>query len=149
MNKLLVTGAVMAVTGFSSQAMSTEAQIDALQNEILKIKQDMASDKSKAYFKKGKGLSIKSSDGKFSFEIKGRLMYDLSAITAGNDTVDNPSRADNIGTFGNEFRRARFTIKGEVGEDGASHSNLILLKQLLIMLVAQQPDQRVLMLRTL
>ena len=91
MNKLLVTGAVMAVTGFSSQAVSTEAQIDALQNEILKIKQDMASDKSKAYFKKGKGLSIKSSDGKFSFEIKGRLMYDLSAITAGNDTVDNLS----------------------------------------------------------
>ena len=35
MNKLLVTGAVMAVTGFSSQAVSTEAQIDALQNEIL------------------------------------------------------------------------------------------------------------------
>ena len=116
MNKMLVTGVIMAVTGFSSQAVSTEAQIDALQNEILKIKQDMASDKSKAYFKKGKGLSIKSSDGKFSFEIKGRLMYDLSAITAGNDTVDNPSRADNIGTFGNEFRRARFTIKGEVGD---------------------------------
>mgnify|MGYP001162828310 FL=1 len=116
MNKLLVTGAIMAVMGFSSQAVSTEAQIDALQNEILKIKQEMASDKSKAYFKKGKGLSIKSSDGKYSFQIKGRLMYDFSAITAGNDTVDNPSRADNIGTFGNEFRRARFSIKGEVGD---------------------------------
>ena len=36
MNKLLVTGAIMAVMGFSSQAVSTEAQIDALQNEILK-----------------------------------------------------------------------------------------------------------------
>ena len=37
-----------------------DAHIEALQNELLKMKQEMSkskSDKSKAYFKKGKGLS--------------------------------------------------------------------------------------------
>jgi len=43
-----------------------DAQIDALQNEILKIKQAQNTpDKNQAYFKKGKGLSIESIDGKY------------------------------------------------------------------------------------
>ena len=50
-----------------TNAENYNAQIDALQNELLKIKQQMNSDKSKAYFKKGKGLSISSMDGKYSF----------------------------------------------------------------------------------
>ena len=114
MNKLLVTGAVMAVTGFSSQAVSTEAQIDALQNEILKIKQSMASDKSKAYFKKGKGLSIQSIDGKYSFQIKGRAMYDISQV--GGFHEGQLGAADHYDGFGAEFRRLRFSIKVNAGD---------------------------------
>ena len=100
-----------------TNAENYNAQIDALQNELLKIKQQMNSDKSKAYFKKGKGLSISSMDGKYSFQIKGRAMWDMSAILGGNDKIDdgncsqNCSRSEDIGTFGQEFRRLRFTIK--------------------------------------
>lgn len=114
MNKLLVTGAIMAVTGFSSQAVSTghEAQLDALQNEILKIKQDMSSDKSKAYFAKGKGMSIKSADGKYSFQIKGRAMYDVSTVASGN-IINGGSDQE---TFGTEFRRLRFSLRAKVGD---------------------------------
>ena len=105
-----------------TNAENYSAQIDALQNELLKIKQQMNSDKSKAYFKKGKGLSISSMDGKYSFQIKGRAMWDMSAILGGNDKIDdgncsqNCSRSEDIGTFGQEFRRLRFTIKGELGD---------------------------------
>ena len=38
-----------------------DSQIEALQNELLKLRQEMSSnksDKSKAYFKKGKGLCM-------------------------------------------------------------------------------------------
>ena len=57
---MLVTQLVSALFS-GANAQDYDAQIDALQNELLKIKQEMKSDKSKAYFKKGKGLSIKSS----------------------------------------------------------------------------------------
>tara|TARA_B100000524_G_scaffold240414_1_gene128402 strand:+ start:12542 stop:13924 length:1383 start_codon:yes stop_codon:yes gene_type:complete len=89
-----------------------DAQIDALQNELLKMKQAMASDKSKAYFKKGKGLSIKSTDGKYSFQIKGRAMYDLSYIT-NSDRIDSVADTQSLGS---EFRRLRFSIKVGVGD---------------------------------
>ena len=117
MKKIFIGSSIFALCAFNSNfVLGQDAQIDALQNEILKIKSEMAKEKSKAYFAKGKGLSIKSSDGKYKFELKGRFMYDFSAILGGNDAIDNPSRADNIGTFGNEFRRARFSIKGTVGD---------------------------------
>ena len=117
MKKIFIGSSVFALCAFNSNfVLGQDAQIDALQNEILKIKSEMAKEKSKAYFAKGKGPSIKSSDGKYKFELKGRFMYDFSAILGGNDAIDNPSRADNIGTFGNEFRRARFSIKGTVGD---------------------------------
>ena len=65
MKKYYLGLALMTGTLFSSaNAQDYSAQIDALQNEILKIKQKMAKDsgENKAYFNKGKGLSIKSSD---------------------------------------------------------------------------------------
>ena len=89
----------------------------------------MKSNKSQAYFKKGKGLSIKSTDGKYEFQIKGRAMYDMSALLGGNSLADysttgatgcsNCSRADDIGTFGQEFRRLRFSIKVKIGDGWA------------------------------
>jgi hypothetical protein len=94
--------------------VSTEAQIDALQNEILKIKQNMASEKSKAYFKKGKGLSIQSIDGKYSFQIKGRAMYDISQV--GGFHEGQLGAADHYDGFGAEFRRLRFSIKVNAGD---------------------------------
>ena len=84
MNKYFAyTPAMLAVVFFNNvKAQNYDKQIDALQNELLKMKQEMnnGSDKSKAYFKKGKGLSIKSNDGKYSFQIKGRLMYDIAQL---------------------------------------------------------------------
>ena len=75
MKRLFISTAIASVMAMSTDAKAAgeyDSQIDALQNELLKIKQEMGSDKSKAYFKKGKGLSIKSTDGKYSFQIKGR-----------------------------------------------------------------------------
>ena len=120
--KRIFTGiAVMTTAAYVSQANSQDygAQIDALQNELLKMKQQMnTGDKGKAYFEKGKGLRVKSTDGKYMFQIKGRLMYDVgglinyetksNATTAGADVATNDS-------IGSEFRRLRFTLKGEVG----------------------------------
>ena len=102
----------------SANAQDYGAQIDALQNELLKMKQEMNSEKGKAYFSKGKGLSVKSSDGKYKFAIKGRIMYDVGGVL-NYDTTD----ADGVTTteeqehgLGTEFRRLRFSIKGEVGD---------------------------------
>ena len=107
-----------------------DSQIEALQNELLKLRQEMSSnksDKSKAYFKKGKGLSIKSTDGKYSFQIKGRIMYDIAALLNAEKTVSGvtsdfseglaASGGGGFGTdgMGSEFRRIRFTMKGDVG----------------------------------
>ena len=60
-------------------------------------------------------MSIKSNDGKYEFQIKGRLPRFFCNFR-GNDVLSNPSRADSIGTYGNEFRRARFSIKGKIGD---------------------------------
>ena len=64
MNKYYAGLAVMATGAFIGTASAQDygAQIDALQNEVLKMKQEMSkgSGDSKAYFKKGKGLMIKS-----------------------------------------------------------------------------------------
>ena len=131
MKKLYAGLAVISTSAFFSgaNAQDYDAQIDALQNELLKIKQEMGSNKNKAYFKKGKGLSIKSIDGKYEFQIKGRAMYDMSALLGGNSLADysttgatgcgNCSRADDIGTFGQEFRRLRFSIKVKIGDGWA------------------------------
>ena len=119
MKKIFVTIAAFSGVGVAAMFNAAHAdlsQIDALQNAVLELKQEMSKEKSKAYFNKGKGLSIKSNDGKYEFQIKGRLMADFSAILGGNDVLSNPSRADSIGTYGNEFRRARFSIKGKIGD---------------------------------
>ena len=59
MNKYYAGLAVMATGAFIGTASAQDygAQIDALQNEVLKMKQEMSkgSGDSKAYFKKGKG----------------------------------------------------------------------------------------------
>ncbi len=125
MNKYFAyTPVMLAVVFFNNvKAQNYDKQIDALQNELLKIKQEMnnGSGKSKAYFKKGKGLSIKSNDGKYSFQIKGRLMYDIAAIVDAEKTVNgvssdySSSASNDTEGFGSEFRRIRFTLKGEVG----------------------------------
>ena len=119
MNKYLAYTPFMLAVGFFNnvKAQNYDKQIDALQNELLKMKQEMnnGSDKSKAYFKKGKGLSIKSNDGKYSFQIKGRLMYDIAAIVDAEKTVNgvssdySSSASNDTEGFGSEFRRIRFT----------------------------------------
>ena len=79
------------------------AQIDALQNELLKMKQEMnKGTNNKAFFKKGKGLSIESSDGKYSFQIKGRAMYDISHID-GMTNDSSVGHANKFDSFGAEF----------------------------------------------
>ena len=84
MKKLYSGIAIMAMSGLitNAKAQDVGAQINALQNEILKMKEQMSksSGDNKAYFKKGKGLSIKSSDGKYEFKIGGRMMYDLTQL---------------------------------------------------------------------
>ena len=114
MKRLFISTAIASVMAMSTDAKSAgeyDAQIDALQNELLKIKQEMGSDKSKAYFKKGKGLSIKSTDGKYSFQIKGRAMYDMGLITS-----NRFGALQGQDSFGSEFRRLRFSIKANVGD---------------------------------
>jgi phosphate-selective porin OprO and OprP len=111
---MLITSIVLILVLLDSRAKAAgeyDAQIEALQNELLKTKQEMSSDKNKAYFKKGKGLSIKSTDGKHSFQIKGRAMYDMGLITA--NTFGALQGQD---SFGSEFRRLRFSIKANVGD---------------------------------
>ena len=95
-----------------------DAQIDALQNEILKIKQAQNTpDKNQAYFKKGKGLSIESIDGKYSFQLKGRIMYDMAGMLSyERDDAGTVSDVAMDNGWGSEFRRLRFSIKGEVGD---------------------------------
>lgn len=95
-----------------------DAQIDALQNEILKIKQAQNTpDKNQAYFKKGKGLSIESIDGKYSFQLKGRIMYDMAGVLSyERDDAGTVSDVAMDNGWGSEFRRLRFSIKGEVGD---------------------------------
>ena len=83
MKKLYSGIAIMAMSGLitNAKAQDVGAQIDALQNEILKMKEQMSKgDKGKAYFEKGKGLRIKSTDGKYKFQIKGRIMYDVGGL---------------------------------------------------------------------
>ena len=118
-NKILTGVAVMTSLAFVNGANSQDygAQIDSLQNEILKMKQQMNSgDKGKAYFEKGKGLRVKSMDGKYKFQIKGRLMYDVGGILDYEGTLaDGTTGKLTEGGLGSEFRRLRFSIKGEVG----------------------------------
>ena len=114
MKRLFISTTIASVMALSTDAKAAgeyDAQIDALQNELLKIKQEMGSDKSKAYFKKGKGLSIKSTDGKYSFQIKGRAMYDMGLITS-----NRFGALQGQDSFGSEFRRLRFSIKANVGD---------------------------------
>ena len=118
MKKYYLSLALMAGTLFSNaNAQDYSAQIDALQNEILKIKQKMAkgSGENKAYFKKGKGLSIKSSDGKYEFKIGGRIMYDLTQLLDYESGIGNMTVHETGNGFGAEFRRLRFDIKGKIG----------------------------------
>ena len=112
----------IVVMAFGTMASSVIAQdygtqIDALQNELLKMKQEMNSEKNKAYFVKGKGLSIKSIDGKYKFAIKGRIMYDVGGVLDYENTAaDGTTTELQEHGLGTEFRRLRFLIKGEVGD---------------------------------
>ena len=66
MKKVFIGIAVITTATYISSANSQDygAQIDALQNELLKMKQQMnTGDKGKADFEKGKGLRVKSTDG--------------------------------------------------------------------------------------
>ena len=112
----LILGGVL-VFSEQTQAQDYSAQIDALQNEVLKLKEKMNKNdgKSKAYFNKGKGLSIKSNDGKYSFQIKGRAMYDISQY-GGFHEGDGVGEGDKFDGFGAEFRRLRFSFKLKVGD---------------------------------
>jgi phosphate-selective porin len=108
---LILIFSLTTLTAFEGKSQDYDAQIDALQNELLKMKTEMSKEKSKAYFKKGKGLSIKSTDGKYSFQIKGRAMYDMGLITA-----NRFGALQGQDSFGSEFRRLRFSIKASVGD---------------------------------
>ena len=115
MKKLYSGIAIMAMSGLISNAKAQDvgAQIDALQNEILKMKEQMSkgSGDNKAYFKKGKGLSIKSSDGKYEFKIGGRMMYDLTQLVDYESGTHTMTQHETGNGFGAEFRRLRFDIK--------------------------------------
>jgi phosphate-selective porin len=119
MKKLYSGIAIMAMSGLISNAKAQDvgAQIDALQNEILKMKEQMSKgDKGKAYFEKGKGLRIKSTDGKYKFQIKGRIMYDVGGILDYDGTLaDGTTGKITEAGLGSEFRRLRFTLKGDIG----------------------------------
>jgi len=119
MEKLKYGLAVMAVGTIvsSANAQDYSAQIDALQNELLKMKQEMSKgNKGKAYFEKGKGLRIKSTDGKYKFQIKGRIMYDIGGLLDYEGTLaDGTTGKITEAGLGSEFRRLRFSLKGEVG----------------------------------
>ena len=123
MNKYYAGIAVMATGAFFGTASAQDygAQIDALQNEVLKMKQEMSkgSGDSKAYFKKGKGLSIKSTDGKYEFKIGGRMMYDLTQLIDYESGNSNMTQHETGNGFGAEFRRLRFDIKGKIGNGWA------------------------------
>ena len=119
MKKLYSGIAIMAMSGLISNAKAQDvgAQIDALQNEILKMKEQMSKgDKGKAYFEKGKGLRIKSTDGKYKFQIKGRIMYDVGGLLDYDGTLaDGTTGKITEAGLGSEFRRLRFTLKGDIG----------------------------------
>ena len=108
MKKLYSGIAIMAMSGLISNAKAQDvgAQIDALQNEILKMKEQMSKgDKSKAYFEKGKGLRIKSTDGKYKFQIKGRIMYDVGGLLDYDGTLaDGTTGKITEAGLGSEFR---------------------------------------------
>ena len=119
MKKILTGISILGISPLitTANAQDYSAQIDTLQNETLKIKQEMKAEKSKAYFLKGKGLSIKSSDGKYKFELKGRIMYDVGGVLDYENTAANGTTSElQEHGFGSEFRRPRFSIKGEVGD---------------------------------
>ena len=119
MKKILTGISILGISPLitTANAQDYSAQIDTLQNELLKIKQEMKAEKSKAYFLKGKGLSIKSSDGKYKFELKGRIMYDVGGVLDYENTAANGTTSElQEHGFGSEFRRLRFSIKGEVGD---------------------------------
>ena len=109
--------ALVLSLGYShANSQDYSAQIDALQNELLKMKQEMnKGTNNKAFFKKGKGLSIESSDEKYSFQIKGRAMYDISHID-GMTNDSSVGHANKFDSFGAEFRRLRFSIKVGLGD---------------------------------
>ncbi|MFL2679377.1 MAG: OprO/OprP family phosphate-selective porin [Alphaproteobacteria bacterium] len=120
MNKYYAGLAVMATGAFIGTASAQDygAQIDALQNEVLKMKQKMSKGdgKGKAYFEKGKGLRVKSIDGKYKFQIKGRIMYDVGGILDYDGTLaDGSTGTITEAGLGSEFRRLRFTLKGDIG----------------------------------
>ena len=118
MKKFYCGLAASAISLLYSNAHSQDygAQIDALQNELLKMKQEMnKGTNNKAFFKKGKGLSIESSDGKYSFQIKGRAMYDISHID-GMTNDSSVGHANKFDSFGAEFRRLRFSINVGLGD---------------------------------
>lgn len=109
----MATGAFIS----SANAQNYQEKINTLQNELLKIKQKMSTkDGSKAYFNKGKGLSVKSSDGKYFLQIKGRAMYDVSHIGGFDDSSVSQNTDNKIDSFGAEFRRLRFSIKIGLGD---------------------------------
>ena len=118
MKKIIGGLAVMALSaslGNSAKA-NVDAQIEALQNELLKIKSEMGKEKSKAYFSKGKGLSIKSNDGKYEFKIGGRMMFDLTQLVDYETGSTTTTKRETGNGFGTEFRRLRFDIKGKLGD---------------------------------
>ena len=113
----LIALASVGTTVSYANAQDYSAQIDALQNELLKIKQEMSKGgDNKAYFKKGKGLSVISADGKYSFQIKGRAMYDISHIGGFDDSSVSQDTDNKIDSFGAEFRRLRFSLKVGLGD---------------------------------
>lgn len=105
---------LLLVILFAVPAYSKDKSIDLLQNRILKIEEKLnkSESKSKAYFSKGNGLSIKSYDGKYKFALKGRMMYDIGGLL--NYKLDDSDVSMDNG-FGSEFRRLRFSLKSEVG----------------------------------
>lgn len=117
MTLLLATTAI-ALGTLSAPAMADEAalmkRMDALEKELISVKQELADEKAKKEEKKsgGNGFSlkwepapsIKSDDGRFEMNIRGRIYADAAWIK------DDVSGADTKAT---EFRTARLGIEGK------------------------------------
>ena len=101
-------------------SQDNSSEIELLKEKIKKIETDLANNKNdKAYFEKGRGLQIKSSDGKYSFQIKGRIMYDIATVLDYETTDTNGTQLTSDvhhGGLGSDFRRVRFSISGNIGD---------------------------------
>jgi len=112
----LLASTAIAMAAMSAPAFADEAalakRMEALEKEMASVKQELATEKAKNEKKSDNGLSIKwepapsikSDDGRFEMNLRGRIYTDAAWIS------DDVSGADTKAT---EFRTARLGIEGK------------------------------------